>query len=70
MKNTLALAIALPLPFLINVPQAAANCNISDAMLEQAILQKPEFRDQVNRQMVVDLRTLRDAAFILWSYGF
>lgn len=39
-------------------------------MLEQAILQKPAFRDQVNRQMVNDLRTLRDAAFILWSYGF
>lgn len=69
-NKTIALAIALPLPFLISVPRAAANCNISDAMLEQAILQKPEFRDQVNRQMVVDLRTLRDAAFILWSYGF
>lgn len=33
-------------------------------------MQKPEFRAQVNRQTVKDLRTLRDAAFILWSYGF
>ena len=49
--------------------EAAADCNISDAVLEQAILQKPEFRDNANRQMVSDLRTLRDAAFILWSYG-
>ena len=49
--------------------EAAADCNISDASLEEAILQKPEFRDRANRQMVSDLRTLRDAAFILWSYG-
>ena len=49
--------------------EAAADCNISDASLEEAIQQKPEFRDRANRQMVNDLRTLRDAAFILWSYG-
>ncbi len=48
---------------------AAAPCNISDAKLEEAILQKPELRDRENRQMVRDLRALRDAAFILWSYG-
>ena len=66
----LVAAIVLPLPWVLQPAQAADNCNISDAMLEQAILQKPEFRDQVNRQMVNDLRTLRDAAFILWSYGF
>jgi len=66
----LVAAIALPLPWLVHPTYAAGNCNISDAMLEQAILQKPAFRDQVNRQMVTDLRTLRDAAFILWSYGF
>jgi hypothetical protein len=46
-----------------------AECNLSDAKLEEAILQKPEFRDPNNRQMVRDLRRLRDSAFILWSYG-
>lgn len=48
---------------------ALAACNVSDAKLEEAILQKPELRDTMNRQMVRDLRALRDAAFILWSYG-
>jgi hypothetical protein len=48
---------------------AMAECNISDAKLEEAILKKPEFRDPSNRQMVRDLRRLRDSAFILWSYG-
>jgi len=46
-----------------------ADCNISDAKLEEAILQKPELRDPANRQMVRDLRSLRDSALILWSYG-
>jgi hypothetical protein len=50
------------------VSEAAAVCNISDAKLEEAILKKPEFRDQ-NHQMVQDLRALRDAAFVLWAYG-
>jgi len=48
---------------------AMADCQIADAKLEEAILQKPELRDRANRQMVRDLRTLRDAAFTLWSYG-
>src|SRR5919106_4578310 len=48
---------------------AMADCQIGDAKLEEAILQKPELRDRANRQMVRDLRTLRDAAFTLWSYG-
>jgi hypothetical protein len=46
-----------------------ADCQIGDAKLEEAILQKPELRDRANRQMVRDLRALRDAAFTLWSYG-
>jgi hypothetical protein len=49
--------------------QALAECNISDSKIEEAILQKPEFRDPANRQMVRDIRSLRDSAFILWSYG-
>ncbi len=52
-----------------SAPSAWAYCNIADARLEEAILSKPEFRDAANRQMVQDLRRLRDAAFILWSYG-
>jgi hypothetical protein len=48
---------------------AWANCQISDAKLEEAILQKPELRGRANRQTVRDLRSLRDAAFTLWSYG-
>jgi len=53
----------------LGVTQALAECNISDAKLEEAILNKPELRDPANRQMVRDLRNLRDSAFILWSYG-
>ena len=53
----------------LGVAEAVAVCNISDAKLEEAILQKPELRDPANRQMVRDLRNLRDSAFILWSYG-
>jgi hypothetical protein len=48
---------------------ASATCNISDANLEQAIQTKPELRAPANRQMVRDLRVLRDAALIMWSYG-
>ena len=49
--------------------EAVAECNISDGKLEEAILNKPELRDPANRQMVRDLRNLRDSAFILWAYG-
>src|SRR3954451_22533073 len=57
---------------LLNAPgvtRAMADCQIADAKLEQAILQKPELRGPANRQTVRDLRSLRDAAFTLWSYG-
>jgi hypothetical protein len=47
----------------------AATCNLADAMLEQAIMQKPELQGADGRQMVRDLRHMRDSAFILWSYG-
>jgi hypothetical protein len=53
----------------LGVADAVANCDIADTRLERAIAQKPEFRAPENRQMVRDLRSLRDAAFILWSYG-
>jgi hypothetical protein len=65
MKLISALLLAITLAPSISF----AACNISDARLEEAILQKPEFRDPQNRQLVRDLRRLRDSAFILWSYG-
>src|SRR3954468_22832566 len=46
-----------------------AECQVADAKLEEAILQKPELRGVANRQSVRDLRNLRDAAITLWSYG-
>ena len=48
---------------------AVADCQVGDAKLEEAILQKPELRGIANRQTVRDLRNLRDAAITLWSYG-
>jgi hypothetical protein len=53
----------------LSITPAMADCQIADAKLEEAILQKPELRGRANRQMVRDLRSLRDAAFTLWSYG-
>src|SRR5215204_3273999 len=48
---------------------AHADCQIADAKLEEAILNKPQLRGSANRQAVRDLRSLRDAAFTLQSYG-
>lgn len=53
----------------LGITDATAECQIADAKLEEAILQKPELRGRANRQAVRDLRALRDAAFTLWSYG-
>ncbi|WP_406854641.1 PRC-barrel domain-containing protein [Alsobacter sp. KACC 23698] len=67
MKLTRAL---LCLTFLgLTATQALAECQIADAKLEEAIRIRPEFRGPANRQSVRDLRSLRDAAFTLWSYG-
>jgi hypothetical protein len=49
--------------------EAMAECQIADAKLEEAILQKPGLRGPANRQIVRDPRGLRDAAFTLRSYG-
>jgi hypothetical protein len=51
------------------VTGATADCQIADAKLEEAILNKPGLRGTANRQAVRDLRSLRDAAFTLQSYG-
>ncbi|ESY89803.1 photosystem reaction center subunit H [Mesorhizobium sp. LNHC229A00] len=63
--------IAAPVALLLGLgaQPAFAVCNISDAKLEEAVLKSPELRNPNNRYLVRDLRTLRDAAFLLWSYG-
>jgi sporulation protein YlmC with PRC-barrel domain len=48
---------------------AKAECEIADARLEEAIQQNPRLRGPANSQSVRDLRSLRDAAFTLRSYG-
>ncbi|GLH79325.1 hypothetical protein SSBR45G_42340 [Bradyrhizobium sp. SSBR45G] len=48
---------------------AKAECEIADARLEEAIQQNPKLRGPANSQSVRDLRSLRDAAFTLRSYG-
>src|SRR3954451_17450264 len=53
----------------VGVTRAMAECQIADAKLEEAILNKPDLRGPANTQIVRDLRSLRDAAFTLWSYG-
>jgi sporulation protein YlmC with PRC-barrel domain len=53
----------------IDATQALAECEIADARLEEAIQQNPRFRGPANSQSVRDLRSLRDAASTLRSYG-
>jgi hypothetical protein len=48
----------------VGVTGAMAECQIADAKLEEAILNKPELRGPANSQIVRDLRNLRDAALI------
>jgi hypothetical protein len=68
MKNASTL-LAISLLTILGATAARADCQIGDAKLEEAIAQKPELRGAANRQTVRELRSLRDAAFILWSYG-
>ena len=67
--NPANIALTVALLSAPGVTRALADCQIADAKLEEAILQKPELRGPANRQSVRDLRSLRDAAFTLWSYG-
>ena len=68
MKRQILLAATVIITAL-GATHAFADCQIADAKLEEAILQKPELQGRANRQTVRDLRSLRDAAFTLWSYG-
>ncbi len=61
--------LVISLLTLLGATGARADCQIGHAGLEEAILQKPQLRGAANRQTVRELRGLRDAAFILWSYG-
>lgn len=67
--NPLKPLLAAVLVGVLGATPTLAECQIADAKLEEAILQKPELRGPENRQAVKDLRSLRDAAFTLWSYG-
>ena len=67
--NPLKPLLAAVLLGVLGATPTLAECQIADAKLEEAILQKPELRGPENRQAVKDLRSLRDAASTLWSYG-
>jgi hypothetical protein len=54
---------------IFGITEAVADCQLADAKLEEAILGNPKLRGPSNRQAVRDLRSLRDAAFTLRSYG-
>lgn len=49
---------------------ACAACDVKQAKIEEAIAAKKELQEPANKQMVRDLRTLRDAAIVLDTYGF
>lgn len=63
------LAAVAVLCFLGVAEGSAAECQIADAKLEEAVLNSPKLRGPNNRQAVRDLRSLRDAALTLRSYG-
>jgi hypothetical protein len=65
MKSAMAGATLL----ILSASTSLAACNISDAQLEEAVLENAELRDPGNRHLVLDLRSLRDAAYLLWGYG-
>lgn len=52
-----------------SIAQCKADCQIADAGLEEAVLHNPRLRGPANSQSVRDLRSLRDAALTLRSYG-
>jgi hypothetical protein len=63
------LPIAAAILSILCFNHAHAECQIADAKLEEAILKSPNLRGPTHRQAVRDLRSLRDAAFTLRSYG-
>jgi hypothetical protein len=69
MLSSRLLVATLAVLCVIGATDAMAECEIADAKLEEAILQNPSLRGPGNRQAVRDLRSLRDAALTLRSYG-
>ena len=69
MMTAARIFLAVALISMVGLTSAMAECQIADAKLEEAILNNPQLRGPANRQAVRDLRSLRDAAFTLWSYG-
>ena len=67
-RSRYAIALLMLTPLVVT-NATAADCQIADAKLEEAILKNPGLRGPANRQAVRDLRSLRDAAFTLRSYG-
>ena len=67
--KTATILLAAALLSTVGHGAAMAECQIADAKLEEAILNHPQLRGPGNRQAVRDLRSLRDAALTLWSYG-
>ncbi|KQT45639.1 photosystem reaction center subunit H [Methylobacterium sp. Leaf456] len=70
MRRPLACALLLLALTPAFAPAAQAACAVEDAGLEPAIAEKKELQEAKNAQIVRDLRTLRDAAIVLESYGF
>jgi hypothetical protein len=64
--RTLLLALALTSATSIT----AHACDVKAAKLEEAIAAKSQLRETANKQAVRDLRTLRDAAIVLETYGY
>jgi hypothetical protein len=69
MMIPIRILLAAALLSTLGLATARADCQIADAKLEEAILHNPQLRGSKNRQAVRDLRSLRDAAFTLRSYG-
>jgi hypothetical protein len=67
--KTSRMLIAVAVFSLLGVAGASAECQIADARLEEAVLNSPKLRGPDHRQAVRDLRSLRDAALTLRSYG-
>lgn len=70
MRTFLAATLAGSLAVLAATAGASAACDVKAAKLEEAIAAKSELRESANKQMVRDLRTLRDAAIVLETYKY
>jgi len=49
---------------------ASAACDVKDARIEESIAAKKQLRGAENKQLVRDLRTLRDAAIVLDTFKY